>query len=163
MLTALAAEVRIPTGAPLQPVLNAPDLGADPERWGYERIGALALRMDVVEKLADAIRQPHGRGQVQQLCAELRLDGPTRATVLQALADGAVEPARRRKRRPRRRGPKHGHGASHAHTARHSHAHASDHGHGPPSDHGHGRPSDQGAPERRADGHPSREPAPPRR
>jgi ATP-dependent RNA helicase SUPV3L1/SUV3 len=64
----------------------------------------VALRIDLVERLAEALRHPLGAPQVQALLQELRLEGGVRAQVLRALG-AAQEPSKRRPRRDRGAAP----------------------------------------------------------
>jgi ATP-dependent RNA helicase SUPV3L1/SUV3 len=69
-------------------------------------LGPVALRIDVVERLSEALRHPHGARQVHTLLQELRLEGDVRTRVLRELggpAGGA--PSKRRRRRRRGKGP----------------------------------------------------------
>ncbi len=90
-----------PEGAPAEPVLEVSTLGGRNARgFGYEVLGPVALRIDVVERLSEALRHPLGSPQVSALLQELRLEGGLRARVLRELG-GAREgaPAKRRRRR----------------------------------------------------------------
>lgn len=104
LLTTLFEGRPAPEGLPRQPVLDGAALGnGDPRRLGYERLGPVALRIDVVEQLAEALRRAPGGAQVRALCAELSLEGSVRRRVLQTLSEGMpTAPKRKRRRRPRR-------------------------------------------------------------
>lgn len=102
MLTALFQQRPEPKGIPREPVLEVSALeGRDARAFGYEVLGSVAIRIDIVERLADALRHPHGVQRAQPLMQELRLDGPTRARVLRELgnASGGSSVKRRRRRR----------------------------------------------------------------
>ncbi len=103
MLTALFDPQPLPEGAPSEPVLEAASLSdRDARRLGYEVLGPVALRIDLVERLAEARRHPLGTPQVQALLQELKLEGGVRAQVLRALG-AAPEPSKRKPRRDERR------------------------------------------------------------
>lgn len=107
ILSALVDGIRMPDSVPRQPMLAAsalPSGGA--ERFGYEALGPVAIRFDVVEALAAAIRDPVSGGTLQRLCAQLGLSGATRAQVLQALGAQRSSSRRKRRRRHRRGGPR---------------------------------------------------------
>jgi ATP-dependent RNA helicase SUPV3L1/SUV3 len=106
VLTALL-DGRPPEGAPGAPVLDVAKLGGrDARRFGYEVVGPVALRVDVVERLAGALRAPGGAPQVNALAQELGLAGAVRAQVLRELGGPptGVPSKRRRRRRQRREG-----------------------------------------------------------
>jgi ATP-dependent RNA helicase SUPV3L1/SUV3 len=92
LLTALDDGQPAPEGAPREATLPSHDFGdRDPERYGYERFGPVALRIDIVEQLGLAARASGGDVQVLALCAELGLDGAVSASVLRSLG-GAPPP-----------------------------------------------------------------------
>jgi ATP-dependent RNA helicase SUPV3L1/SUV3 len=64
----------------------------------------VALRIDVVERLSEALRHPHGAQQVHTLTQELRLESGVRTRVLREL--GGQSGGAPMKRRRRRRGGK---------------------------------------------------------
>jgi ATP-dependent RNA helicase SUPV3L1/SUV3 len=101
MLTALFQQGPCPRGAPQEAVLQAAELaGRDARVFGYEVLGPVALRIDIVERLAEALRHPHGTQQVHSLMHELGLERGTRMRVLQALGgQSGGAPAKRRRRR----------------------------------------------------------------
>ncbi|WP_342380519.1 helicase-related protein [Myxococcus stipitatus] len=103
MLTALFQQRPEPKGVPREPVLEVSALeGRDARAFGYEVLGSVAIRIDIIERLAEALRQPPGVQRAQPLMQELRLDGPTRARVLRELGGvpgGAAVKRRRRRRR----------------------------------------------------------------
>jgi ATP-dependent RNA helicase SUPV3L1/SUV3 len=107
LLTALFDGAPAPSGAPRRPLLDSAGWGrSDAERFGYEVLGSVALRLDVVERLATALRRPGGGAQVQALCGELGLEGSVRGRVLAFLGAGALATSKRRRRRGGRgRGP----------------------------------------------------------
>lgn len=114
LLTALFDATPAPEGAPRRSRLDAVGLGSlKAERFGYEVIGPVALRLDAVERLAEASRRPRGGAELQALCVELGLEGSVRAGVLQALNEGTSSAPRRRRRRRRHgaRPPSHASGA----------------------------------------------------
>jgi ATP-dependent RNA helicase SUPV3L1/SUV3 len=99
LLTALFDGEPPPTGAPREAVLPSRAFGdRAPERYGYERFGSVALRIDVVEQLGAMSRLPGGTARLQELCGELGLDGPARSRVLESL--GGVADEWRRPGRP---------------------------------------------------------------
>ncbi|MBU8899611.1 helicase [Corallococcus sp. M34] len=102
MLMALFHQRAVPPGIPREPLLEVATLGGwDARAFGYEVLGAVALRIDIVERLTEALRHPHGGAQVQRLFQELRLDGAARARVLRELG-GPVSAAQKKRRRRRR-------------------------------------------------------------
>jgi ATP-dependent RNA helicase SUPV3L1/SUV3 len=103
MLTALFNQRPSPQGVPREPVLDGAALGGrDARAFGYEVLGPVALRVDVVERLGEALRHPHGAQQVHTLMQELRLVGGVRARVLRELGGpSGGAPAKRRRRRRR--------------------------------------------------------------
>jgi ATP-dependent RNA helicase SUPV3L1/SUV3 len=117
LLTALFDGTPPPPGAPGDAVLDATVLdgagldGPRARRFGYEVLGPVALRIDVVERLAEALRHPLGAPQAEALLAELRLEGEVRARILRELGGppagapqgrgGAAAGARRRDARAR--------------------------------------------------------------
>ncbi|MBN8232120.1 helicase [Corallococcus macrosporus] len=105
MLTALFQQAPCPQGIPQEPALNVAALGGRNARsFGYEVIGPVALRIDIVERLGEGLRHPQGARQAHALLQQLRLDGSVRAQVLRAL--GGQPPGAASKRRRRRRGRK---------------------------------------------------------
>jgi ATP-dependent RNA helicase SUPV3L1/SUV3 len=104
MLTALFQQRPAPKGVPGEPVLDVAELGGlDARAFGYAVFGPVALRIDIVERLSEALRHPHGARQVHTLMQELRLEGGVRARVLRELG-GRSGGAPLKKRRRRRRG-----------------------------------------------------------
>ncbi|MFY0569855.1 helicase-related protein [Archangium lansingense] len=103
MLTALFQQSPSPKGIPREPVLEVAELGGrDARAFGYEVLGTVALRLDVVERLSEALRHPSGASQVHTLMQELRLESGVRARVLRELggqSGGAPQKRRRRRRR----------------------------------------------------------------
>jgi ATP-dependent RNA helicase SUPV3L1/SUV3 len=118
MLTALFHQAPLPKGVPREPVLDAAELGGwDARVFGYEVLGAVALRIDIVERLSESLRHPQGGRQVHALLQELRLEGGVRARVLRELggSPGGASVKRRRRRRGRKSpatapGPRGAHG-----------------------------------------------------
>ncbi|NPC52012.1 helicase [Corallococcus sp. AB032C] len=102
MLTALFQQAPCPQGIPQEPALNVSSLaGRSARAFGYEVIGPVALRIDIVERLGEGLRNPQGAKQVQALMQQLRLEGGVRAQVLRALGgqpQGAASKKRRRRR-----------------------------------------------------------------
>ncbi|MBZ4422499.1 helicase-related protein [Myxococcus sp. RHSTA-1-4] len=110
MLTALFQQGPSPKGIPREPTLDVAELGGRSARaFGYEVLGPVALRIDIVERLSEALRHPHGARQVHTLMQELRLEGGVRARVLRELG-GQAGDASSKKRRRRRRGKSGAHG-----------------------------------------------------
>lgn len=107
MLTALFQQGPPPKGAPREPAIDAAEFGGrDARAFGYEVLGTVALRIDVVERLSEALRQPHGAQQVHTLMQELRLESGVRARVLRELGGrSGGAPSKRRRRRRRGRSP----------------------------------------------------------
>ncbi|MCP3097339.1 helicase [Myxococcus sp. K15C18031901] len=104
MLTTLFLQGVAPPGVPREPVLeSAAFAGRDARAFGYEVLGTVALRIDLVERLCEALRHPQGARQVHALTQELRLEGGVRARVLRELG-GPPQGAPGKKRRRRRRG-----------------------------------------------------------
>jgi ATP-dependent RNA helicase SUPV3L1/SUV3 len=104
MLTALFQQSPPPKGVPREPVLPVAELGGGSARaFGYEVLGPVALRMDIVERLSEALRHPHGTQQVHRLLQELHLESGVRTRVLRELG-GPSGGASSKKRRRRRRG-----------------------------------------------------------
>lgn len=103
MLTALFQQGSSPKGVAREPALEAAELGGRNARaFGYEVLGTVALRIDMVERLSEALRHPHGAQQVRALMQELGLESSVRARVLRELggqAGGAASKRRRRRRR----------------------------------------------------------------
>jgi|SRR5215217_5982019 len=105
MLTALFLQKPVPKGVPGDVTLESSAFGPREARaFGYEVLGSVALRIDVVERLAEALRHPHGTQQAQALFQELRLDPGARAVVLRELRAPSGSAAVKRRRRRRRRG-----------------------------------------------------------
>jgi ATP-dependent RNA helicase SUPV3L1/SUV3 len=104
MLTALFHQSPPPQGIPREPALAVAELGGwNARAFGYEVLGPVALRIDIVERLSEALRHPHGARQVHTLLQELRLESGVRARVLRELG-GRSAGAPLKKRRRRRRG-----------------------------------------------------------
>jgi ATP-dependent RNA helicase SUPV3L1/SUV3 len=105
MLTALFHQSPPPKGVPREPVLKAAEFaGRDARAFGYMVLGPVALRIDVVERLSEALRHPHGTRQAHTLMQELRLEGGVRTRILRELggqSGGAQSKRRRRRRRGR--------------------------------------------------------------
>ncbi|ATB37041.1 ATP-dependent helicase [Cystobacter fuscus] len=102
MLTALFLQGPSPKGIPREPALEVPQLGGlNARAFGYEVLGSVALRLDVVERLSEALRHPQGARQVHTLLRELRLESGVRARVLRELGgqSGGAPVKRRRRRR----------------------------------------------------------------
>ncbi|RKG88926.1 helicase [Corallococcus sp. CA049B] len=106
MLTALFQQAPCPQGIPQEPALNVSALaGRSARSFGYEVIGPVALRIDIVERLGEGLRNPQGAKQVQALMQQLRLDGGVRAQVLRTLGGQPQGAASKRRRRRRGRKP----------------------------------------------------------
>ncbi|ATB28300.1 helicase-related protein [Melittangium boletus] len=106
MLTALLHQSPSPKGVPREPVLDVAELdGRNARAFGYEVIGPVALRIDVVERLGEALRQPHGARQVHTLMQELRLESGARTRVLRELGGPSGGAATKKRRRRRGRKP----------------------------------------------------------
>jgi ATP-dependent RNA helicase SUPV3L1/SUV3 len=104
MLTALFNQRPAPQGVPREAALDVAELGGrDARAFGYEVLGTVALRIDIVERLSEALRHPHGASQVHTLMQQLRLESGVRARVLRELG-GPSGGASSKKRRRRRRG-----------------------------------------------------------
>ncbi|NOK03340.1 MULTISPECIES: helicase-related protein [Myxococcus] len=102
MLTSLFLQRTCPTGVPREPVLQLSELDRrDARAYGYEVLGSVVLRIDIVERLCEALRHPHGGRQVQALMQDLRLEGGIRARVLRELGGATGNPPPRRRRRRR--------------------------------------------------------------
>ncbi|EPX61909.1 ATP-dependent DNA helicase [Cystobacter fuscus DSM 2262] len=102
MLTALFQQAPSPKGVPREPALGIAELGGQSARaFGYEMLGSVALRIDVVERLSEALRHPQGARQAHTLLQELRLENGVRARVLRELGgrSGGAPVKRRRRRR----------------------------------------------------------------
>ncbi|RKH13487.1 helicase [Corallococcus sp. CA047B] len=101
MLMALLHQRPSPPGVPGEPVLEVAALeGRDARAFGYEVLGGVALRIDVAERLGEALRQPQGGRQVHALMQELRLEGGLHRRILRELGGPtAGAPAKRRRRR----------------------------------------------------------------
>ncbi|SEL84196.1 ATP-dependent RNA helicase SUPV3L1/SUV3 [Stigmatella aurantiaca] len=101
MLTALFHQTPVPKGVPREPGLAAAELGGwDARVLGYEVLGTVALRIDILERLSESLRHPQGTRQAQALLQELRLEGGVRARVLRELggSPGGASAKRRRRR-----------------------------------------------------------------
>ncbi|HVG60932.1 MAG TPA: helicase-related protein [Hyalangium sp.] len=110
MLTALFQQSPPPKGVPREPVIDSAEFGVrDARTFGYAVLGTVALRIDIVERLGEALRHPHGVQQVRTLMQELRLESGVRAKVLRELG-GQPGGASSKKRRRRRRGKSGAHG-----------------------------------------------------
>jgi ATP-dependent RNA helicase SUPV3L1/SUV3 len=110
MLTALFQQSPPPKGVPREPVIDVAELvGRNARAFGYEALGTVALRIDIVERLSEALRHPQGAQQVRTLMQELRLESGVRARVLRELG-GQSGGASSKKRRRRRRGKSGAHG-----------------------------------------------------
>jgi len=107
MLTALFQQGPSPGGVPREPVLGVTELGGREARaFGYEVLGPVALRIDVVERLSEALRHPQGARQVHTLLQELRLESGVRTRVLRELGgQPGGAPVKRRRRRRRGKPP----------------------------------------------------------
>ncbi|RKH00943.1 helicase [Corallococcus sp. CA053C] len=107
MLTALFHQRPAPKGVPQEPVLDVSGPGGGNARaFGYEVLGTVALRIDLVERISEALRHPQGARQVHTLMQELQLESSVRARVLRALGGQAGgDPAKRRRRRRRGKAP----------------------------------------------------------
>jgi ATP-dependent RNA helicase SUPV3L1/SUV3 len=104
MLTALFQQGPAPKGIPGEPVIDVAELGGWKARaFGYEVLGPVALRIDVVERLSEMLRHPLSAPRVQTFLQELRLESNVRARVLRELG-GQAGGASSKKRRRRRRG-----------------------------------------------------------
>ena len=103
MLTALFQQSPRPKGVPQEPALEAAELGGrDARSFGYEVLGPVALRIDIVERLGEALRHPQGAQQAHTLMQELGLESGVRARMLRELGSqsgGAASKKRRRRRR----------------------------------------------------------------
>ena len=103
MLTALFQQSAPPRGIPGEPVLDVAELGGrDARAFGYQVFGTAALRIDVIERLGEALRHPNGTPRAHALMRELRLEGAVRARILRELGSppgGAPAKKRRRRRR----------------------------------------------------------------
>ncbi len=120
MLTALYQQRPPPRGAPQEPVLPVAELeGRDARLFGYEVLGPVALRIDIVERLAEALRHPHGTQQAHSLMHELGLERGLRTRLLRELGgqSGGAPAKRRRRRRGGRNAP--GKGGAPAHPGSH--------------------------------------------
>jgi ATP-dependent RNA helicase SUPV3L1/SUV3 len=112
MLTALFQQSPAPKGVPQEPVLEIAAFGGrDVRAFGYEVLGNVALRIDIVERICEALRHPHGSQQLHTLMQQLRLESGVRARVLRELG-GHSGSASSKKRRRRRRGKSGAHGQS---------------------------------------------------
>jgi ATP-dependent RNA helicase SUPV3L1/SUV3 len=106
MLTALFQQSPSPKGVPREAALEVTELGGREARaFGYEVLGSVALRIDVVERLSEARRHPHGAQQVNTLMQELRLESGVRTRLLRELGGQSGGAALKRRRRRRRGKP----------------------------------------------------------
>jgi ATP-dependent RNA helicase SUPV3L1/SUV3 len=107
MLTALFHQKPPPRGVPRETALAVAELdGREARAFGYEVLGPVALRIDVVERLSEALRHPHGARQVHTLLQELRLESGVRTRVLRELGgQSRGAPLKRRRRRRRGKSP----------------------------------------------------------
>ncbi|HEX8706168.1 MAG TPA: helicase-related protein [Myxococcaceae bacterium] len=104
MLTALFQQSPPPKGVPQEPALEATEFGGrDARAFGYTVLGTVALRIDIVERLIEALRHPHGAQQAHTLMQQLGLESGVRARILRELG-GQPGGAASKKRRRRRRG-----------------------------------------------------------
>ncbi len=117
MLTALFHQRPAPQGVPREPALDAAELGGrDARAFGYEVLGTVALRIDIVERLSEALRHPQGARQAHTLMQELRLESGVRTRVLRELGgQSGGAPSKRRRRRRRGNSPAAAHDKSGAH------------------------------------------------
>jgi ATP-dependent RNA helicase SUPV3L1/SUV3 len=105
LLTALFHQRPPPKGVPREPALAVAELdGWNARAFGYEVLGPVALRLDIVERLGEMLRHPHGAQQAHTLLQELRLESGVRTRVLREL--GGQSRGAAVKRRRRRRGRK---------------------------------------------------------
>ncbi|MDX2011753.1 MAG: helicase-related protein [Myxococcaceae bacterium] len=89
LLTALFSERPRPPEVPRVPVVRAEALGGgDVAAWGYERVGPMAVRVDVFETLL-SVSQPARAGAV---CQQLGVDASTTRWLLGALASPQKDP-----------------------------------------------------------------------
>ncbi|MDC0709458.1 helicase-related protein [Stigmatella sp. ncwal1] len=107
MLTALFQQRPSPQGVPREPALDAAEFGGrDARAFGYEVLGTVALRIDVVERLSEALRHQQGARQAHTLMQELRLESGVRTRVLRELGgQSGGAPSKRRRRRRRGKSP----------------------------------------------------------
>jgi ATP-dependent RNA helicase SUPV3L1/SUV3 len=128
MLTALLQQSPPPKGIPKEPVLAVAELaGWNARAFGYEVLGPVALRIDVVERLGELLRQPHASQQLHALLQELHLEGGVRARILRDLGGPSGGAPSKSKRRRRRRGGKSPAGAPDTSGAKGQPAHAGAH------------------------------------
>ena len=105
LLTALFHQSPPPQGVPREPALAVAELGGwNARAFGYEVLGPVALRIDIVERLSEVLRHPHGAQRAHTLLQELRLESGVRTRVLREL--GGQSRGAAVKRRRRRRGRK---------------------------------------------------------
>ena len=71
--------------------------GRDPRSYGYEVLGPVGLRIDLVERVTVLLGQSDGTPRVQALLKDLGLEGGARAAVLRALGGQPVRTRRRRR------------------------------------------------------------------
>jgi ATP-dependent RNA helicase SUPV3L1/SUV3 len=142
MLTALFQQQPPPRGAPQEPVLAIAELGGrDARLFGYEVLGPVALRIDIVERLGEALRHPHGTQQAHALMHELGLERGLRTRLLRELGGqpgGAPAKRRRRRRGGRAAAGKGGPHAPPAHPGSHPQHRRSGAGEGSPQGEGRG-------------------------
>jgi ATP-dependent RNA helicase SUPV3L1/SUV3 len=106
MLTALFQQSPPPKGVPGEPALAAAAFGGrDAPAFGYTVLGPVALRIDIIERLSDSLRHPHGTQQAHTLMQQLRLESGVRARVLRELGGQSRSAAAKRRRRRRRGKP----------------------------------------------------------
>jgi ATP-dependent RNA helicase SUPV3L1/SUV3 len=102
MLTALFQRSPVPKGVPREPVLELTELGGwNARALGYAVLGSVALRLDLVERLSEVLRHPHGTQKAHTFLQELRLEGGVRARVLRELGGQSGRPPMKRRRRRR--------------------------------------------------------------
>jgi ATP-dependent RNA helicase SUPV3L1/SUV3 len=111
LLTSLQEQRALPAGVPREPVLERATVeGWEPWHLGYERLGPVALRFDLVERVARSLADPRLRPRAPALLRDLGLNGAVAAQVLRELGAAQEQRAskrrRRRRRRPRRAGPR---------------------------------------------------------
>jgi len=108
MLTALFQQSPPPRGVPQEPVLESTEFGGrDARAFGYAVLGTVALRIDIVERLGEALRHPHGAQQAHTLMQQLKMESGVRARILRELggpSGSGSSKRRRRRRKPRRNG-----------------------------------------------------------
>ena len=106
MLTAVFHQESPPRGVPREPVLEVAGFGGQGVRaFGYEVLGKVALRFDIVERISEALRHPNRAQQAHTLMQELRLESGARARVLRELGGAAGGAPSKKRRRRRGRAP----------------------------------------------------------